>query len=107
MNEQGTDGQWVALPRCQSPYLATAASTPLPFPKGVIVSTLARSDITRDEVATVLRGALGPRYQVENSTSDADSLVVRKVKLGWLFRAHVLLERRSGQIELRVRPGGT
>jgi hypothetical protein len=57
-------------------------------------------------VATILRGALGPRYQVENSTSDADSLVVRKVKLGWLFRAHVRLAPGNGQIELRGRPGG-
>ncbi len=58
-------------------------------------------------MATVPRGALGPRYQVENSTSDADSLLVHKVKLGWLFRAHVRLARGHGQMELRVRPGGT
>ncbi len=81
------------------------------------VITVARGDVTCEQVADALRQALGPRYHVLPgaaidhsprdglSASDLDTIVVGTGSDRW-FRAQVTIARRSATTRLHVIPGG-
>jgi hypothetical protein len=83
----------------------------------VFTVTVARPDVTTDEVADVLRKGLGSRYRVlpgmgvtphpvgEPHPSQPDRIAVG-VGSGRLFHAQVTISRPDGQTLLHVSPGG-
>lgn len=81
------------------------------------VITVARGDVTCEEVTEALRDALGPSYHVMPDVAfdrsprdgllagDMDTIVVATGS-DRFFRAQVTVARRSGTTRLHVMPGG-
>ena len=81
------------------------------------VITVARGDVTCEQIAETLRQALGPRYHVLPGAAidhgardglmagDMDMIVVGTGS-DRFFRAQVTIARRSGTTRLHVIPGG-
>jgi hypothetical protein len=79
--------------------------------------TIARSDVTSEEVVDALRQGLGPRYHVVPGTGistnpvtspgpDQPDTILVATGSNRVFRAEVVIARRSGQTLIEVRPGG-
>lgn len=81
------------------------------------VITVPRPDLTPEDVVTVLRDGLGPRYNVLpgmaiGRTALADprqgqpNMIVVGTGENRVVKAQVTITQRNGQTQLRVRPGG-
>jgi hypothetical protein len=79
--------------------------------------TVPRSDVTSDEIADVLRGSLGPRYNVVPGTGvnwnpvgeprpDHPDTIVVGTGSTRVFRAQVRISQHAGKTILHVTPGG-
>jgi hypothetical protein len=79
--------------------------------------TIARSDVTSEEVADALRRGLGPRYHVvpgmritansdTNPGQDQPDTILVGIGSNRVFRAEVVIARLPGQALIEVRPGG-
>jgi hypothetical protein len=80
--------------------------------------TIARYDVTGEEVVGALRRGLGPRYHVVPGTGintsrtttsagpDQPDVILVATGSNRVFRAEVVIARRSGQTLIEVRPGG-
>ena len=80
-------------------------------------TTIARSDVTAEEVAVALRQRLGPRYHVlpgaginaipvSRPGSDQPDTILIVTGSDRMFRAEVAISGHSRQTDLDVRPGG-
>jgi hypothetical protein len=80
--------------------------------------TIARSDVTSEEVVGALRRGLGPRYHVVPGTGintsrtttsagpDQPDVILVATGSNRVFRAEVVIARHSAQALIEVRPGG-
>jgi hypothetical protein len=79
--------------------------------------TVARPDVTSEQVADALRQGLGPRYNVVpgvgvnwnpvgNPRPDHPDTIVVGTGSNRLFRAQVKISRRPGETILHISPGG-
>jgi hypothetical protein len=79
--------------------------------------TIARSDVTSEEVVDALRHGLGPRYHVAPGTGipansdtgpgpDQPDTILVATGSDRVFRAEVVIARHSGRTLIEVRPGG-
>jgi hypothetical protein len=79
--------------------------------------TIARSDVTSDDIADVLRRSLGPRYNVLPGTGvnwnpvggprpDHPDTIVVGTSSTRVFRAEVRISQDAGTTILHVSPGG-
>jgi hypothetical protein len=79
--------------------------------------TIARHDVTSEEVVNALRQGPGPRYHVVPGTGintrsvtspgpDQPDAILVATGSNRVFRAEVVIARHSGQTIIEVRPGG-
>jgi hypothetical protein len=79
--------------------------------------TIARSDVTSEDVVNALRQGLGPRYHVVPGTGitknrvtspgpDQPDAILVATGSNRVFRAEVVIARHAGQTLIEVRPGG-